>query len=84
MTQHLPVDYRPEGESRHAPPAEVCNTCTDWERKLLVPSSFCPIAKQHSDQLYEWMLGLGPRPDWADEAWEQEKPGPTAGGCSAL
>lgn len=43
--KHEPVIYRPEGESRHTVPAEVCNACSDFERGRLVPASFCVQAK---------------------------------------
>lgn len=42
---HLPVLYRPEGESRHSLPAEVCSQCSDFETGKLVPASFCEEAK---------------------------------------
>lgn len=55
---HTPVTYRPEGESRHTIPAEVCNACSDFETGLLVPASFCDEARR----------ALGPAP------WEPLRP----------
>lgn len=55
---HLPVIYRPEGESRHSLPAEVCSQCSDFEIGNLVPASFCEEAKKR----------LGPAP------WEPQTP----------
>lgn len=43
---HLPVLYRPEGESRHSLPAEVCSQCSDFETGKLVPAPFCDEAKR--------------------------------------
>jgi hypothetical protein len=42
---HFPVLYRPEGDSRHTIPAEVCSACSDFEVGRLVPASFCEQAK---------------------------------------
>lgn len=42
---HTPIIYRPEGDSRHTIPAEICETCSDIETGLLVPASFCLLAK---------------------------------------
>lgn len=46
MLLHTPVHYRPEGESRFTTPAEVCDTCSDFETGKLVPASFCEQAKR--------------------------------------
>lgn len=63
---HLPVIYRPEGESRHTIPAEVCNACSNFETGLLVPASFCDEANRH--------LGTAP--------WEPPRPPCTACGST--
>jgi hypothetical protein len=55
---HLPVLYRPEGESRHSLPAEVCSQCSDFETGKLVPAPFCEEAKRR----------LPPAP------WEPQRP----------
>lgn len=63
---HLPIDYRPAGESRHSPPAEVCGTCSDFDAGRLVPVSFCEQAKAASEEFHLWLSGPGPRPLWLD------------------
>lgn len=67
MADHVPVDYRPEGETRHAVPAEVCGTCSDFEAGRLVPVAFCPAALVKSDELHAYIRGLGPLPAWLSE-----------------
>lgn len=62
--QHLPIDYRPAGESRHTGPAEVCTTCSDFKQGILVPVSFCPIAAERSTEMWAFHSGQGPRPTW--------------------
>lgn len=63
-----PLIYRPEGESRHATPAEVCDTCSDFDAGRLVPVAFCPAALAKSDELYAFIRGRGPRPSWLEGA----------------
>jgi hypothetical protein len=57
------VEYRQPGQTRHEIPAEVCDTCSDFNSGQLVPVAFCPMAKAKSDDLYEYLKG-GPRPAW--------------------
>ena len=52
--KHLPLDYRAPEESRYSPPADVCDTCSNFEAGLLVPVSFCEIAKKRAVELEEW------------------------------
>lgn len=66
-TDHLPVDYRPDGASRHETPAEVCGTCSDFESGRLVPVSFCPTAAAHSAEEEAWRTHQGPMPGWLVE-----------------
>jgi len=40
---HESIDYRPDGESRHTIPAEICLACSDMATGRLVPVSFCPV-----------------------------------------
>jgi hypothetical protein len=50
VANHQPILYRPEGESRHSTPAEVCSTCSDFEAGRLVPASFCERSKAIMDR----------------------------------
>lgn len=54
---HASVDYRPEGESRHMIPAEVCKKCSDFEAGRLVPVSFCPVLGPLVEQEYREFIG---------------------------
>lgn len=42
---HEPILYRPEGDSRHTLPAEICGACSDLAMGVLIPASFCDEAK---------------------------------------
>ncbi len=59
---HNPVEYRPIGEDRHSTPADVCDTCSDFESGYLVPASFCTVARGKSAELEAWLQRWGPRP----------------------
>jgi hypothetical protein len=61
---HLPLQYRPDGEPRVIAPAEVCDTCSDFERGVLVPVSFCDLAWLNTEEYYDWLCGDGARPIW--------------------
>lgn len=63
FSDHLPVHYRPVWADRTEIPADLCATCTDWDRLLLVPVSFCPQAARHCEQWYAHLAGA-PEPDW--------------------
>jgi hypothetical protein len=63
VSQHLPFIHRPDDESRHTIPAEVCDTCSDFAMGRLVAVAFCSTAKVRSDEMYEYLEG-GPRPAW--------------------
>lgn len=73
---HLPLQYRPDGEPRVSVPAEVCGTCSDFERGLLVPVAFCDPARLNTEEYYAWLDGWGPRPVWLDSpdaaAWRAD------------
>lgn len=43
---HSPTLYRTEREDRHTVPAEVCDTCSDFDTGRLVPASFCERARK--------------------------------------
>lgn len=60
---HQPVDYRPAGSDRCETPADVCGTCSDFERGHLVPVSFCAEARRKSEEFYGYLAG-GPEPGW--------------------
>lgn len=60
---HLPVHYRPAGVDRFETPADVCGTCSDLERGLLVPVPFCPEASRKGAEEDDYLAG-GPEPDW--------------------
>lgn len=51
LVRHESVFYRPEGESRHTIPAEVCRACSDFEQGILIPVSFCEQAKARLESL---------------------------------
>ena len=57
--QHLPLDYRAPDEDRYGPPADVCDTCSNFETGVLVPVSFCQIALQRLTELEEWHASPG-------------------------
>ena len=67
-TEHIPVDYRPKGASRHSVQADVCGTCSDFAAGRLVPVSFCPEAGVKSEELYAYIQGLGARPAWLQDS----------------
>lgn len=46
---HEPIMYRPERESRHTMPAEVCVTCSDFDNGALVPASFCEYSSKQME-----------------------------------
>ena len=49
MNEHVPLDYRPAGADRTDTPADVCAACSDTDRGVLVPVSFCDEARQVSE-----------------------------------
>jgi len=51
LVRHEPVLYRPERDSRHTIPAEVCRACSDFEQGVLVPASFCEQARTRLEPL---------------------------------
>ena len=60
---HFLLSYRPEGEGRWTTPADVCDTCSDLDLGVLVPVSFCILARQRTDEYYAFLSG-GPEPEW--------------------
>lgn len=54
---HHLLSYRPAGEPRVIAPADVCCTCSDFSRGLLVPVPQCGQAAAHSRALYDYIEG---------------------------
>jgi hypothetical protein len=48
--------YRPDGESRHSVPAEICVTCSDKDAGRLVAVSFCKVLGPLVSREYEDFL----------------------------
>lgn len=53
---HEAIDYRPDWEDRHTPPADICKKCSDIPAGRLVPVSLCTVLGPAVKREYEEFL----------------------------